>query len=810
MAQGEVTDLASTWRNTLDTVFELIRRPAFAKPYADIRDAMKSVVTALLEVNKETGEFTGRLTPLATDISNKINKAWDVFRNAVVNTVQFIQREGPRAVQLVTDVVSGVQALWNAIPAPVRDAGILGAILFGLGPQRLLVMSGLAILVKTLEEAGKASQRVADVQAATARGFERPADVAIGSDEQARLAREFLQKDNEARRAMAEARRRDMSADRAEQVRLAALAARPQGPAEMRGGTGLTQEVQDKIERGLEQMRERTMRAREQTFQAELADAEEQGARLLALARNDQRRQVEIRQATADLITAITERHQEKVIEENRRAAQELLDLETSAQAALLDAQGRGAEAQLLQMRREFDRELNEAGAHEARRIAAAQRFQANLTTIAKQTRDEILAIDRDLFSEQQDLANRRLSLEERIADIRIGALERQRTRPDALGFLPDQTALDAIDQRISRIRDNLQRLRDEGFAKQIEALNRMKAAFDQTLDVDKIAQANRELSALSEQRARAQADDLLRQSQEQIQRAERFRQEGRPDLAGVAERQADALAERAQETLRSAIETTTRLSDETTALLNRQREEKLGIFTGIMKQLQDITGAATTEIGKQFTALGNHIQKSFSDAVRGAAAQLEALTGRKIELPPVTPIPAYAPPGAGSQTPVGSVTSPGGPNRATGVPGVPGTSPALSPQGSGFITSADQAVMFQNGQMLTMTADQLARTNANLSQIVQDLRGPQQQALPGLREPGIIDRGGTGPNRFRPDFGPADEVFIPGQRRPGAQFNGPVTITMQFPEGVTREEAVEIARGVIDEEVRQMEASTA
>jgi hypothetical protein len=106
------------------------------------------------------------------------------------------------------------------------------------------------------------------------------------------------------------------------------------------------------------------------------------------------------------------------------------------------------------------------------------------------------------------------------------------------------------------------------------------------------------------------------------------------------------------------------------------------------MKQLTDISGAATKAIADQFTAVSNHIVTSVSEAVRQAAAQIAALSGRRIDLPTPTPIGPFQIP----QGPAGGSQGPG-----SSVPGVPQRSPALPPQGEGVVfTPGGPGVLIQ------------------------------------------------------------------------------------------------------------------
>jgi hypothetical protein len=430
-----------------------------------------------------------------------------------------------------------------------------------------------------------------------------------------------------------------------------------------------------------------------------------QADELLKLAADDADRRIQIERARDDLLAAMGEREFERRLDAARRQRQVLLDLDAQARSEQLAAQGRIFDARLEQIRRAHEREMEAARGNAAQRVLIEHRTRIQLVQLAVQARDAILTIDRQLYDERTRLVQSLLSLEERIAQIRIDAVKRTQAAME-----PGTQAFDAAQKRIQAINDQLQRMREDALRWQVDVLERSKAALDPAFDADRIRQINQELSQLFQQQALTRADELRRRAAERFQDMQRFLDEFRPDLAEIARRQGEALEQQALLELQRAQDRMRALGEESIRILANQRDQRLGEFRRVFQSFADISGTATKLIGDQFTALGQHIVTSISDGVREAAKQIEALTGRKIVLPEPATISGFMPPAAQPMT------------VAPPPPPPPTTSPALPRStAEGRATGGGRVVVVQGDLRIDLTVPEWVTTPAQLEEFIRE-----------------------------------------------------------------------------------------
>ncbi len=99
-AQSEVLKLSSTWKSTLETIFGLVSRRAFAGVYQDITKTLERISGLFLDQE-------GQLTNLSRLIIEKVKGAWDKVKKTIkVDIFEWIQLNAP---SIIDNLAIGIE-----------------------------------------------------------------------------------------------------------------------------------------------------------------------------------------------------------------------------------------------------------------------------------------------------------------------------------------------------------------------------------------------------------------------------------------------------------------------------------------------------------------------------------------------------------------------------------------------------------------------------------------------------------------------------------------------------------------------------
>ncbi|MGH8429935.1 MAG: hypothetical protein ACREUF_05990, partial [Solimonas sp.] len=389
LAEKEILDLASTWRATLETVLDFVRRRAFAKPYEDVRDALRSIVTALFEVDQQTGEFTGKLTPLAETITEKVGRAWESFKDSVRATVGFLEdaHEALKRIERILNTISGGESrnVFVELRRWIQDSGLWEEVLNRSNPSRVRSTALLAPQI--------AAQQAAEI---------------------GRLQEEMFQALEVGRGR----RRRRLE------------------PWEILGISSEDfQKAQAKLRAAIADMDRDLLKARGDVQKAELSQFDDHIAELLALAKGHEEERRRIVELGGQLRAEVVERHTRERLAQENKVRQMILDLGARAGAEALRLMGRNFEAELVELNRNFQKERAAAEGHERQVLAVRQQAWVAFQTLVKNTYDDIIAKAKTAADEITQIDQQILA-----------------TRKEFLGITPEQelAALEQLKQALA------------------------------------------------------------------------------------------------------------------------------------------------------------------------------------------------------------------------------------------------------------------------------------------------------------------------------------------------------------------------
>jgi len=113
LAQKSILELASTWLNTLKTIYALVIRRAFAGVYDDI-------VRSLREMSNRFIDAQGRLTQLSQEVIDRLKPAFEALGPAIRTWLQVLA--DPKTLRLFTQFVSDIVSLFSVTASVLARA----------------------------------------------------------------------------------------------------------------------------------------------------------------------------------------------------------------------------------------------------------------------------------------------------------------------------------------------------------------------------------------------------------------------------------------------------------------------------------------------------------------------------------------------------------------------------------------------------------------------------------------------------------------------------------------------------------------